>query len=270
MSHHSGLPPTGYDAMQLVDAHMHVGEFPDFDVRLDGPGLDRLMRHYGIVRGVVFTPDNAYAREVVEEVEGAYGMVWANPRLPGFLDEALELLDHPRFVGVKLHPLLDGFHPNDKRLHPLVEELVRRRMPALVHCGHPIFSLPWSIEELARAFPEARVILGHMGHGNIIYINASIDVAARNPNVYLETSGMPMHTKIAEAVERAGKHKVMYGSDAPFHEVGVEVRKVLVSGLEPELVRRVLSENARTLFFGDEEEWLDNESVTGDRSGERT
>ena len=127
---------------------------------------------------------------------------------------------------------------------------MERDLPVLIHCGHPIFTLPWSIEELIVNFPEAKVILGHMGHGNIVYINASIDVAARNPNVYLETSGMPMHTKIAEAMERAGEHKVMFGSDAPFHEVGVEIRKVQVSGLDPEGVERVLHRNARKLFFG--------------------
>ena len=105
---------------------------------------------------------------------------------------------------MKLHPLLDGYHPNDPVVHPLYELLIERDVPVLIHCGHPIFTLPWSIEEACVAFPLAKVILGHMGHGNIVYINGSIDVAARNPNVYLETSGMPMHTKIKEAVERVG------------------------------------------------------------------
>jgi predicted TIM-barrel fold metal-dependent hydrolase len=63
---------------------------------------------------------------------------------------------------------------------------------------------------------------------------------------------MPMHTKIAEAVARVGPTKVMYGSDAPFHEVGVEIRKVQVSGLGPDMLDRVLAKNARLLFFGDE------------------
>ena len=90
-----------------------------------------------------------------------------------------------------------------------------------------------------------------MGHGNIVYINASIDVAARNPNVYLETSGMPMHTKIKEAVERVGPDRVMYGSDAPFHHPAVEIAKVRLSGLKPELVERVLGRNALSLFLGE-------------------
>ncbi len=243
---------TGFAPATIVDAHMHVGEFPLFNVRMDAPGLSKTLDHYGIAAGMVFHPDNAYVREVVEQVEGAYGLVWANPHRPGFVEEAVELFDHPKFLGVKLHPLLDSYHPNDPAVHPLMEEVVRRDLPVLVHCGHPIFTLPWSIEELAVEFPEAKVILGHMGHGNIVYIDGAIDVAARNPNVYLETSGMPMHTKIAEAVDRVGPDKVLFGSDAPFHEVGVEVRKVQVSGLPPDLVERVLERNSRKLFFGDE------------------
>lgn len=244
---------TGIAPAAIVDSHMHVGEFPQFDVRMDEPTLTATLRHYGIAAGMVFHPDNQYVRAVVEAVEGAWGLVWANPHRPHFLEEAIELFDHPKFLGAKLHPLLDAYHPDDPRVHPLVEALIERDLPVLVHCGHPIFTLPWSIEELAVRYPEARIILGHMGHGNIIYINGAIDVAERNPNVYLETSGMPMHTKIAEAVRRVGPEKVLFGSDAPFHEVGVEVRKVQVSGLDAELVGRVLEKNARKLFFGDED-----------------
>jgi uncharacterized protein len=235
----------------IFDSHMHVGEFPLFNVSLDRDGLEALMAEHDIDAGLVFHPDNGYVRQVIESTEGAYGLAWANPRLPGYLEQILEYLEHPRFLGVKLHPLLDGYHPNDPAVHPLLEKLVERDLPVLIHSGHPIFTLPWSIEELIVNFPEAKVILGHMGHGNIIYINAAIDVAERNPNVYLETSGMPMHTKIAEAVERVGPDRVLYGSDAPFHHPTVEIAKVRLSGLAPELVERVLSANGRALFLGE-------------------
>ncbi len=235
----------------IFDAHTHVGDFPLFDVSLDRDGLEATMADHGIDGCLVFHPDNGYVRDVVESVEGAHGLVWANPRLPGYLDEAERFLDHPRFRGMKLHPLLDGYHPNDPAVHPLIELLVERDLPVLIHCGHPIFTLPWSIEELIVRFPQAKVVLGHMGHGNIVYINASIDVAERNPNVYLETSGMPMHTKIREAVDRVGPDRVLYGSDVPFHHPRVEIEKVRVSGLEPELVERVLGRNAVALFLGE-------------------
>jgi uncharacterized protein len=238
----------------IFDSHMHVGSFESmFGVSLDRDGIAALMEEHGIGGGVVFHPGNDYVAEVVESIPRLYGLVWANPRLPGYLEEARRYLDHPKFLGMKMHPLLDGYHPNDPVVHPLVELLLERDLPVLIHCGHPIFTLPWSIEELVVRFPEAKVILGHMGHGNVVYINGAIDVALRNSNVYLETSGMPMHTKIREAYERVGETRVLFGTDVPFHHPVVEIEKVRLSGLEPEGVERVLGKNGRLLFFGDED-----------------
>jgi len=237
----------------IFDSHMHVGSFESmFGVSLDRDGIDRLMNENEISNGVVFYPDNAYVREVVESIHGLYALAWGNPRVPGNLEEVAGLLDHPKFLGLKLHPLIDGYLPNDPSVHPLIELILERDQPVLLHCGHPIFTLPWSIEELAVSFPEAKIVIGHMGHGNVVYINGSIDVALRNPNVYLETSGMPMHTKIREAYERVGETRVLFGTDVPFHHPVVEIAKVRVSGLPPEAVDRVLSRNGRLLFFGDE------------------
>ena len=181
---------------EIVDPHMHVGDFPLFDVGMDADGLVELFAEWNYAAGIVFHPDNALVRDLVEDIPNAWALFWANPREPECADEARDFLSHPKFLGVKMHPLLDSYHPNDPIVHPVARLLVERELPTLIHCGHPIFTLPWSIEELIVEFPELKVVLGHMGHGNIVYINASIDVAARNPNVWLETSGMPMHTKI--------------------------------------------------------------------------
>lgn len=237
----------------IVDSHMHVGEFPMFGVSMDRDGLLAEMRQTEVSTGLVFHPDNELVHDIIGRTPGLYGLVWANPRRDDMVLETRRLLDEPgsKFRGVKLHPLLDGYHPDDPAVHPIVELLIERGLPALIHSGHPIFTLPWSIEELVRRYPEARIILGHMGHGNIVYINAAIDVAERNPNVYLETSGMPMHSKIREAVERAGPDRVLYGSDTPFHHPSVELAKVRVSGLPTDLTDRVLGENGRRLFFGE-------------------
>lgn len=238
----------------IVDSHMHVGDFPMFNVSMSRDGLVSEMRDNDIATGFVFHPHNGMVRELIGRTPGIYGLVWANPRDPDVVTQTAGLLDEPgsKFRGVKLHPLLDGYHPDDPAVHPIIELLIERRLPALIHCGHPIFTLPWSIEELIRRYPQARIILGHMGHGNIVYINAAIDVAERNPNVYLETSGMPMHSKIREAVERVGPDRVLYGSDTPFHHPSVELAKVRVSGLSTDLTERVLGENGRRLFFGED------------------
>ena len=234
------------------DSHMHLGPLgAQYGVSLDAAGLVSAMGEWGIEAGVLFSQDNEAVREVVDSVAGVYGLVWANPRAPGCVARTREYLGHPRFVGIKLHPIRDGFHPNDLAVHPLMKLAIELDVPVMIHSGHPIFSLPWIIEELVLEFPAAKVILAHMGHGNVVYINGSIAVARRNPNVYLETAGMPMHTKIRDAIEMLGPTRVLYGSGMPAYHPQVEMDKVRLSGLSGELVERVLDRNARALFLGE-------------------
>jgi uncharacterized protein len=232
----------------IFDCHMHLGDFPLFNVSLDEQGLDALMATCGLDKAIVFHPDNALVKRAIAQRPSVFGLVWANPREPDCVQTAQTYLEDRKFLGIKLHPLLDGYHPNDPMVHPLADLVAERNLPLLVHTGHPIFTLPWSVEELARAKPKTKVIMGHMGHGNIIYINAAIDAAERQPNVYLETSGMPMHAKILEAVGRVGADRVLYGSDAPFHHPDVEILKIKRSGLKPDELAMVLGRNAERVF----------------------
>jgi predicted TIM-barrel fold metal-dependent hydrolase len=237
--------------VRITDAHMHVGEFPLFDVRLDKSSLAAYLDDNGIDVGMIFNQDNALVRETVHEVDSAYGLYWANPKNPDCIAELRDYLSDPKFRGVKLHPLLDGYHPDEPFVWPIIEVLMEHGLPALIHCGHPIFTLPWSIEELITRYEDAKIILGHMGHGNIVYIDGAISVASRHDNVWLETSGMPMSSKILEAVRRVGSDRVMYGSDGPFHQPRVEQLKVELAGLDGSDLVEVMGGTARRLFFGD-------------------
>lgn len=233
----------------ITDAHMHIGEFPLFNVSLDGDKLADYLLENGISTGLVFSPDNVSVRDVVQKVPNAFGLYWANPKMPGSLAEAREYLHDPRFRGMKLHPLLDGYHPDESFVWPFMELAIEFDVPVLFHCGTPIFTEPWSIEEVIARYEDAKVILGHMGHTNIVYIDGSIAVAERHPNVWLETSGMPMGSKIHEAVRRVGPNRVMYGSDGPFHHPKVEQLKVQLSGLTGSDLEDVMNNTAQRLFF---------------------
>ncbi|MEM2788414.1 MAG: amidohydrolase family protein, partial [Candidatus Bathyarchaeia archaeon] len=70
----------------------------------------------------------------------------------------------------------------------------------------------------------------------------------KHENIILETSAMPMHRKIKEAVEKVGEDRVIYGSDMPFGHPSFEIRKVEVSGLSEKQIEMVLSVNARKIF----------------------
>lgn len=236
-------------ALSVVDAHVHLGEFPLFGASLDVAGLLRIMDEYGIERSVVSALQNTLTLEAVRRYpERISGLVRVDP----FDDEAGELIDKAMgdwgFKGVKMNPLFDNFLPDSEIVDPVMEAAGRHHVPVLIHCGHPPWSLPWSFERLADRFPDVKIVMAHMGHGHIVYINGALDVAEDHGNIAVDTAGMTMHSKISEAVDRLGEDRVMYGSDMPLGHPAWEIPKVKISGLSEGHLRRVLHDNAMGVY----------------------
>jgi predicted TIM-barrel fold metal-dependent hydrolase len=234
----------------VVDSHTHIGEFPSFNVKLDACGLISIMNEWDIQKALVFTVPNSLTLEAVKKYEGRlYGLVWVNPHEG---DKAAQLVDEAitqwGFKGLKMHPLIDAYLPDQEIVFPIMDKACKHNVPVLFHCGHPPWSLPWHFGNLADIYPEAKIILGHMGHGHIVYINGAIEVAKKHENIILETSAMPMHSKIKEAVLKVGEHRVIYGSDVPFGHPAFEIRKVEIAGLNEKQLNLVLEQNASRIF----------------------
>ncbi len=92
------------------------------------------------------------------------------------------------------------------------------------------------------------MVMIHMGHGHGVYIQSAIDMAKKYPNLYLETSGMPMHTKIKEAYKTVGPNRVMFGTDIPFHHPSVEIQRSKVSGLTELELQDLFYNNVKSLL----------------------
>jgi len=237
--------PESYEG-EKIDAHAHLGDFGGWaNVACNDKELLRSMELYNVSKSVVFSLDNELVKKAVaRHPKELFGCVWPDPRKRGARKLVRTALTEWGFKGVKLHPLLHAFLPNDEIVHPIMDEASSAGVPVLVHSGHPPFSLPWSIGELAENYRDVKVVMLHMGHGHGIYIQSAIGVAKRLANVYLETSGMPMHSKIREAVELLGEKRVMYGSDIPFHDPSVEIGRVCAASLSKRQLRRVFFANA--------------------------
>ncbi|MEM2717972.1 MAG: amidohydrolase family protein [Candidatus Bathyarchaeia archaeon] len=236
--------------MDIVDSHTHLGNFPLFNVSMDSTEMIEVMDRHGIKISVVFSLPNELTLNAVKKYpERLIGLVWINPHEGNLaLQKIDKAINEWKFRGIKMHPLIDSFLPDQEIVYPIMEKARKYRVPVLFHCGHPPWSLPWHFGNLAEVYPDVTIILGHMGHGHIVYINGSIDVARKHENIILETSAMPMHRKIKEAVEKVGEDRVIYGSDMPFGHPSFEIRKVEVSGLSERQIEMVLSTNARKIF----------------------
>lgn len=220
--------------MKIIDAHAHIGYFGGFfNVGITADELVRQMDEYNIEKAVLCALNNEDTKAAVHKYPGRFvGLAWVNPWDGAkAVEEAMRYIETEGFKGIKLHPLLHAFVANDDVVYPIAEAASKTHVPLFIHSGHPPFSLPWSIAQLAELFPNVKMVMIHMGHGHGVYIQAAIDMAKKYPNLYLETSGMPMHTKIKEGYEVVGHDRIMFGTDAPFHHPSVEIQRSRVSGL---------------------------------------
>lgn len=134
---------------------------------------------------------------------------------------------------------------------PLVERMIGYGKPTLIHAMHksvgqlPLESDPVHVANLARRYPEAKVILPHVG-GNFLY---TCEVIAGCPNVHTDPSGTYCETGMVEhAVATLGADRVLFGSDAPGADFVNNLAKVLAADLSPDDQRKILATNARRLW----------------------
>jgi len=236
---------------RVIDAHAHVGRFGSWaNVSCSAEELLDKMDASCVEKAVLFAPDNSLVRRAVRMHPKRFvGYVWPNPHDVGALSLVKESVRRWGFKGIKLHPLVHAFLPTDEEVRPIIEFAGKERIPVAIHSGHPPFSLPWSIGELAELYPDVRIVMLHMGHGHGVYIQAAINTAKKHDNIILETSGVSMHSKIKEAVKEVGEGRVVFGSDYPFHDYSVELQKVYVAGLTEGEKELVLYENAKRLLI---------------------
>lgn len=174
--------------------------------------------------------------------------VWMNPVEDNIEEKLNHYILKEGFMGIKMQPLFDAFVADDPMVDPIMEFAKEYKIPVFIHCGHPPFSLPWSIGLLAERHPEVKTTMIHMGHGHGVYIEAALNMAKRYDNLYLEMSGMPMGCKIKEAYEQVGKDRIMFGIDSPFHHPVVEIEKVQTCGLDEKALEDVFYNNAAKMI----------------------
>lgn len=237
-------------SFKKIDAHSHIGYFGGWsNVGITAEELIAQMDEYNIEKTVLCTYPIDESIEAVDRYgDRLVGAAWVDPTEDNAVDIIKDAVKNHGFKAIKLHPLSHSYLPNDECVFPVAELAGELDIPLMIHTGHPPFSLPWSVTQLADIYPDVDMVMIHMGHGNGMYVQSAIDMAKKYPNLYLETSGMPMHTKIKEAYEEVGSDRIMWGLDAPFHHPTVEMQRTIVSGLDDRQLEDVFYNNVKKLL----------------------
>ena len=227
----------------------------------------RTARYYGFERLVLLGnltamggPDPSMAdvaainshtlRAMARYPETYIGFCYVNPAHPvSFLrDEIDRCVVQGGMKGLKLWIAVKA---TDPRLEPVMEAAAELQIPVLHHAWYKqtVFiyneSTPAEIAELARRFPEVPIVMAHLtGCG----ARGVLDVADR-PNVYVDTSGGQPESGILEyAVGQLGPDRVLYGSDWPLRDFGVQIGRVRDADLPADVLERLLWRNAARLL----------------------
>jgi hypothetical protein len=106
------------------------------------------------------------------------------------------------------------------------------------------------IDMFAPEYPDVDFIIPHLGSfaDDWRAQQQVVDKLARYPNVYADTSGVRRFDYIVEAVQRAGPHKVIFGSDGPWLHPALELHKIRLLGLSKENEDKILGGNILRLM----------------------
>lgn len=165
-----------------------------------------------------------------------------NYRLRGRPSDLTDPAELDRYAGVKLLPHLDGL-PSDRDLGAIAA----RRLPVVVHGGTHV--PPRWIEQRVLPRVAGPVIIAHLGAFpcDERLLRDAVDLAAREPRVWLDTSGAWLAEFIRHAA-RAVPHKLLFASDAPLAHPLVAWYHLASAVHDDALLTRIGGGNAREVL----------------------
>ena len=164
--------------------------------------------------------------------------------------------------GVKLHPSLQAFAPDDERHWPLYERCEELGLTLLFHtgtsgigAGQPggqgirlDYARPIRLDAVAASFPDLKIIAAHFGYPWHLELMA---MALHKTNIYIDISGWaPRYIPMEVLRDMKGRlqDQFLFGSDYPF----IDPKRCLdeLNGMElPEAVlQKVLFGNGKRLL----------------------
>ncbi len=224
----------------IVDCHTHITcpQAPAFDLS------EHLEAAETVDKCIVLpTPDfpfeqanrqvSEYAAKYPDKVIG-FCLVdpTTDPVTPKNLKSATEKLG---LKGLVLYCSRCGFHPAHTRAMRLYESAADLELPVFFHNaplgpqGALEYAQPFLLDEVARTFPELRIIIGAMG---LPFFEQSLCLIAKQKNVYADltirpTSPWQIYNVVVAAHETGVMEKLLFGSGFPFAKAGQCIETLL-------------------------------------------
>jgi len=186
---------------------------------------------YAIIHGFVSqhlsanVDSAAVASYIARRPDKFIGFAGIDPMKDGYLDE-LERAEQLGLRGVTISPAAQAFHPAHSRAMRLFERCEAKGMPVFVHPETHLgattkmeFGLPYLLDEVARSFPNMKLVLAQVGHP---WIDQALTLLGKHPNVYADLSDLvrrpwQLYNVLLLAHQQEVCSHLLFGSDYPFN-----------------------------------------------------
>jgi len=243
----------------IVDSHMHLGcdrNFPIQDTN-NAKMLVSKMNRCGIDFGGIssllalggnFEKGNDEIIALVRDYPGRfYGQIVINPNYPEMASRELERCwSTGCFKEIKIHPVYHKCPANGDVYRKVYHFASGKNCPVLIHV--------WGVEqvsvffELAKQYPDVTFILGHAG-GEIPAQKLAVSLAKKYDNIILDITGSWHYEGMLEfMVKEAGEDKVVFGTDAVFHEIYPVIGRIAMADMSDTSKRKVFGLNMKRIL----------------------
>ncbi|WP_168211833.1 amidohydrolase family protein [Ruania zhangjianzhongii] len=228
----------------IIDAHAHLQGsqlHPQVIEECDAHGVDTIMvssiagyQHYPSLEAVQAANADLYAVHR-DHPDFVACYCYVNPRHgSAALEDLRRNVEERGMVGIKLWVATTA---DDPLVDPVVEQAIEYRIPILMHAWRktagqlPYESNAQNIARIGARYPEARIIMAHLGG----QVETAMNTIAPYPNIRTDTSGTPINSgAVRIAVDRLGAERVVFGSDLHGVCMGHSIGKVVAAELRPE------------------------------------
>lgn len=206
-------------------------------VAITSPGKNRPAKYPDFIPFISVSP-TMKGRTMIEELEHKYK--WG-------------------MKGLKIHPVAQGFAPDDERMWPVYEWLVKHDLPLTAHSGMNVdgkskFGEPERWESVLEEFNDLKLILAHMGGGSW---DKTIEIADKFPQVMFDTAISISHIdspttlndeEAADMIRTIGSDRILFGSDYPWINPAKDIERIRGLNISENDKKLILGENAAKLF----------------------
>lgn len=267
---------------KIIDNHVHLSLNSQSNAKIENLLESMSKNHIDIAIALAaYFPRKSGSianREIISLAEKhdnimIFGSLNAEQNIVHGTRELEMLIKNNSIIGIKLYPGYQNFDPGSKNLWPVYRLATDYNIPVMFHgglvykSGEMKYAHPYLVDKAAVDFPNLPIIISHLGDPSI---SEAVAVAHKNPNVYLDFSGLISNTtkagqrkdkwrklneklmkeKIANAIiDLSGTGKIIFGTDWPIssHESYLDLMEFLEEklGLDRKEKKEILNGNIK-------------------------